>query len=321
MVGEEASRFDGLERLRRALVGLGLQEAMNYSLVSAELLDELDPDPASRRVRLKNPLSAEQEVLRTSLLPQMVESLALNASRQAAAAALFEIGKVFRGAAEGAVAEEEHVAVGLWGPVGRGVFEQRRPVTPEEAFLRVKGVVEGLLRAMGIREWKVASVDSPVFRRGMGVEISVGEERAGVMGILRPDAAEKRRLAPPPALAELRAEILLRGAESPAAYEPPPQYPGVRRDISFIVAESVKHEDVVRVIENAGPPELARVEVFDIFYSERLGRGKKSMAYSLEYRSRERTLTDEEVNEWLRAAAEALRKELGAVIREGPETA
>ncbi len=99
-----------------------------------------------------------------------------------------------------------------------------------------------------------------------------------------------------------------------------PPYPAVRRDISFVVRENVKHEDVMAVIRETGPEELASVRVFDIFYSERIGRGKKSMAYSLEYRSRHRTLRDEEVNRWVAELAAALEKKLGAVIREGPET-
>ncbi|HIE11727.1 MAG TPA: phenylalanine--tRNA ligase subunit beta, partial [Kiritimatiellae bacterium] len=113
-VGSGASAFSRMEKLRRALVGLGLQEAMNSSLTAESLLDELDPERSSRRVRLKNPLSCEQAVLRTSLLPQLLESVTLNASRQIEGGALFELGRVFFTSEKGGVAEEESLGVGLW---------------------------------------------------------------------------------------------------------------------------------------------------------------------------------------------------------------
>ena len=319
-VGSGRSRFSRMEKLRRALIGLGLQEAMNHSLTAESLLDELDPERSSRRVRLKNPLSSEQAVLRTSLLPQLLESLTLNASRQIEGVALFELGRVFFTSDRGGATEEDSLGVGLWGVVEGGIQVRSGSLSVGDVFLRVKGIVERLLEACGMVGWSFRDASRRLFAPGMCAEVIYEGNAVGVLGVIRQDLAQKRRLTPAPAMAELKVDPLLEHLDRFRGYEPLPPYPAVRRDISFVVRENVKHEDVMAVIRETGPEELASVRVFDIFYSERIGRGKKSMAYSLEYRSRHRTLRDEEVNRWVAELAAALEKKLGAVIREGPET-
>ncbi len=299
--------------LRARLVGLGLREVNNYSLVSPRLLDTFRADDPSSRIILPHPVSHDQSVLRTTLIPQMVVTLGRNHARQAAAhAALFEIGRTFSPGKE-----EDRLVLGLMGPAGRPPLDRRRAVTIPEMFLWLKGILEALLPANNpSRPWGLSPADIPFLTPGTAMQILVHGQSAGTAGILAPNIAAEWRFAGPVAVAEITLEPLLEDFRRIPSFSPPAQYPAIQRDVAVIVNESVKHEDVLRVIRAAAPKELASVELFDIFKGEAIGSGKKSMAYSLQYRSAQRTLTDEEANAFHAAVIEALRRELAAVVRE-----
>jgi len=136
------------------------------------------------------------------------------------------------------------------------------------------------------------------------------------MGLIRDDIRAEWRIPDPVGVAEIRLAVLCDESRPPVELKPLPAYPGVTRDIAFIVEESVTHGDVLRVVRAAAPRELTGVLVFDIFRGKAIGEGRKSLAYSLVYRSLERTLTDEEVNASHEVIREALKTGLKAEIRE-----
>jgi len=156
--GADDSATQAVIHCRNTLAGLGLTETMNYSFVAPKLLDMFDSSGASARVILPNPVNADQSALRPSLAPQMVQSLGLNMTRQTTEAALFETGRVYFKDGSGKLCEEERVAIGLMGPLGRSWQQKRKQVDADEVFLWLKGVIESLCAAMklGKAELKIA---------------------------------------------------------------------------------------------------------------------------------------------------------------------
>ncbi len=304
-------------RCRDVLLGLGFSEAMHYSFLSAHELNAFDRRDEARRVVLPNPVSADYGVLRDSLLPQLIGSLGRNASRQVEQAGLFEIGRVFSVGADGMPCEEERVALGLMGPFGRSAVDRRRAVSNEESMLWLKGAVEALAAALHAGELSFAPCEHPAMEPGWAVEVDINGVSAGRMGLVSAALRHQWRMTAPMPVAELRLAPLLKARAHTGAVKPPPQFPAVRRDIALVAAASVTHADVVSIIRKAGPAELTGIELFDIFTSKEIGKGKRSLGYALEFRSQDRTLTDQEVNEAFATIILALKSELGVEVREG----
>ena len=311
------SAYRAREALRSNLAALGLNEILSYSFVSEAALNLFSPDAAARRVVLPNPVSADYAALRDSLIPQLVEALGRNQARQTTAAAFFELGRVFLKEADGRIREEERVALGLLGKAGRLPLDGRRPVGAEEMFLWAKGLVEALCAAQGLGAVELRAEDVSYAEAGWSAAVWADGRRCGVLALAREALRREWRIPEPLALAELETEALIGRYGAARAAQPTPAYPGIVRDIALIVDEGVRHEEIVAWIRKVAPPELTSVELFDIFRGRGIGAGKKSLAYSLVYRSSERTLTDEEANRFHEQVGEALKRELHAQIRDG----
>ncbi len=307
--------------VNRRLAALGLTEIMNYSFTSDRLLDLMDPTDRDRRARLPNPLSAEHAVLRPSLLPQMIETLGRNRSRQCEEAAFFETGRVFYRTADGGWAESERVAIGLMERPGLGSIDE------ESCFRRLKGVLERLCAALrmpplekgGVRlpPLELEMADWPWAEAGLSVSVRMGGRLAGRAGLVRSAIRREWRITDPVAVAELEMDALTPHLFRVPVYRPVSVHPSVDRDVAFIVDESVCHSDVIRVMLEQAPSELRRIRLFDIYRDSALIRaGRKSMAYRLTYQSEKKTLTDEEANTYHGYIKAGLTRVLRAEIRE-----
>ncbi|MDD4101063.1 MAG: phenylalanine--tRNA ligase subunit beta [Kiritimatiellae bacterium] len=308
--------FHAKSLCRQTLLGMGFSEAMHYSFLASQELDVFDKRGRGRRVVLPNPVSADYGVLRDSLLPQLACSLGRNASRQVESAALFEMGRVFFLSNDDQPAEEERVALGMMGPFGRTAVDRRRAVTPEEAMLWLKGAVENLVAALRAGEISLCPVEHPAMESGWCTEIMLEGEKVGSMGLLSSVLRHQWRMTAPMPLAELKLAPLLKGFGQRPAVKAVPQYPAVRRDIAFVAGAEIKHADVVSVISKAAPAELTGIELFDMFQSKEIGKGRRSLGYALEFRSAERTLTDSEVNAAFVRIIKMLKEVLGVEVRE-----
>ncbi|MCL2105318.1 MAG: phenylalanine--tRNA ligase subunit beta, partial [Kiritimatiellaeota bacterium] len=220
--------FYARAKCRRALLGMGFSEAMHYSFLSVQELDAWDARGGGR-VALPNPVSADYGVLRDSLLPQMVGALGRNASQQVEMAGLFEIGRVFLRGGDGEPREEERVALGLMGPLGRPAVDRLREVSNEEAMLWLKGGVENLVAEMcGGRMSSGAAFapcEHPGMEGGWALEIALGGEPVGLMGLVSGGLRHQWRVTSPMAVAELRLAPLLEGGGGRGGGPPPPQLP------------------------------------------------------------------------------------------------
>lgn len=303
-------------RFRATLIGLGLTEAMHYSFLSGQLLDVVGADDATRRVVLPHPVSADHDVMRPTLVPQMIETLGRNLARQVDEVAFFEIGGVFLRGEDGAITEEDRLCIGLMGPIGRGGQDRRRPVSREEMFLWAKGILESLGHAMHVPELRFAPEKKPPFERGWAASILMGDTRVGELGLIEGRIRHKWRMQDAVAVVEVSVQPVVAKSLEQRALSPLPAYPSVSRDIALVVERGIHHADVERIIWASACEELTAVKLFDIYEDQRMGEAKRSLAYSLVYRSMKRTLTDDEVNEFHDRIKDALRAELKAEIRE-----
>lgn len=305
--------------VRQTFRSLGLFEIMNYSLTSERLLDRFGLDTPALRVRLPNPISTDQAVLRTTLVPQLVETLGRNRSRQVQDAAVVEFGRVFHRAPDGSVNEEDRVALGLMGSVGRGPLTRRPPPSEQEALRWIKGILEAASTALRVPIPQLIPAPASAFEPGLGFEIRLdtGGESVGRAGIVRRQLTTEWKIFEPVAAAEIRMAALICQLNPVPTPIPPSPYPCTVRDLALVVPRSVRHEQIVEVLRRAAPPLLERIELFDVFEGPSLPPGTKSMAYSLTWRAPNRTITDDEVQHAHTAVAEAVVRELGAQLRIG----
>lgn len=304
--------FRARTRVRDICTALGFSEAMHYSFLSRKELDDFDPRPETSAARLEipDPVSAEYGVMRDSLLPQLMSSLGRNAGHEETAM-LFEIGKVFgkvsrKGQPELPV-ERERIALGMLGPVGRESLRRRVAVTEEDAVLWLKGAVEELLAKLHAGKVTFAPANHPAFAAAL--QVVLNGKPIGVMGALSAKMRHPYRLTTQMSLCELELKPLLKHVGETGRVSPVPQFPSVKRDIAISVASGVTDETIVAAIVKNGGAQLVKVELFDMF--------KSSRAYSLEFRSGEKTLTDDEVGESFARIVDALKNVPGVEVRQG----
>jgi phenylalanyl-tRNA synthetase beta chain len=338
---EEVARMHGLDRLpdlapmaiavpgaddapvraaaliRQTLTGFGLSEAVHYSFLSAGELDAIDPGSRDRRLVLPNPVSADYGVMRDSLLPQLIQTLGRNHARQIEAPALFEIGRVFSRSTAGEPAETSHLSIGFCGPFGRDALDRRRDVGREEALLWLKGIVESLQARLHAGAPAFAAANHPAFEPGWAVDIALNGAAIGRMGLVRAPIRHAWRVNLPMAVAELELAPLIARVDERAPLAPVPAYPGVRRDLALLAPRALTHGEIVAAIRLAAPRELTDVRLFDIFSPKESGDGRRSLAYTLEFRSAERTLTDDEVNAACQTILASVKDSLGVEVRAG----
>ena len=306
-----------LAALRGRLVGLGLNEIVNYSLVDDPLLNLFDAGDTASRVALPRPVTTDQSVLRTSLVPQMVATLGRNRARQIDRAALFEIGRAFARGADGKAGETTRLCIGLLGPVGRGALDRRAPVKAEEMFLWAKGLAEQLAAAGRIALTAAQPAEAPWAEPGTAIAWTAAGRAIGTLGLVKAAIRREWRMTDPVAVLDLDAAAWAATPEGAARCQPLPAHPSVERDVAMICPDAVAHEEIVAVMRAAAPKELEAIALFDIFRGEAIGRGRKSVAYSLTYRAADRSLTDETVNGYHDAVKAALRTRLGVELRDG----
>jgi phenylalanyl-tRNA synthetase beta chain len=303
---------DQLAEARRILSGLGLNEAQGQTLIAKS---EARASRETELVALANPLSADMDILRPSLLPGLMHSLRHNVSHQGEAVALFEVGRVFRQQA-GKTLERRHVAIALTGP--------RQPVfwSGEERGARfdafdLKGLVEEFLEQFGLRAVQFQRRPETTAWFLESAVISLGGKLAlGELGQLLPALARHYDLRDPVLLAELDLDELLVRRNANKSFKALPQFPTIRRDVAMIVPETTTHEAVLAVVRQAKPANLERVELFDVFRGKQVPPGQKSLAYAFTYRHAERTLTDADVNAAHEKLVDQFKQRLAAVVRD-----
>ncbi|NWF78350.1 MAG: phenylalanine--tRNA ligase subunit beta [Chloroflexi bacterium] len=307
-----AQRSDLKDKLRSILTGFGFQEILTYSLVSLEKLQKLSPKLELEIPPLKvaNPMTREQEYLRTSLRAGLLSTLAHNQKFEPAGIRLFELGKVFLSQGKDLPQEKELLCAVLSGPRAELSWQADKGSLD---FFDAKGVVENLLNQLGLKPSFVNSDDEGLFP-GKGADVIVGDDRIGVLGELHPKVAQAYELSGVACLIEIDLDKLLPKITATKKYQPTPRFPSVPRDIALVVDEQVIYRKVEEIIQSF--PLVTRVTLFDLYRGEQIPKGKKSFAIRIVYQSPSHTLTDEEVNQTQAEMLARLNKELGTTLRE-----
>lgn len=307
----EAQRI--MDKINNTLRACGLNETMTYSFADPHELEQLrmPTEGMGIPVELLNPLNAEQSVMRQSIIPGLMRSVAYNQSRGVHNIQLYETGVVFFGA-EGKKSPKERNRLAA---VMAGAMND--PVWNKESlnfdFFDGKGVIESLMRELALAKPRfkaLSAEEAPHLQPGRAAQVLDGGTVLGWIGEIHPLACDTYEVQAPLVAFELDLDALIKCARPARDYVDVPVFPAVTMDVAFVVDEEVTHEQLLRCITSAGGKLLDTVQLFDVYRDEvRLGAGKKSMAYALEYRAADRTLTTEEVD---KQHARLIKKVCGA---------
>ena len=299
-----------VRRVRELMVRAGFLETRALSFASSEDLGFMGDDPA-RAIRVANPLTADEGYLRTRLLPGLLRTLRHNRSRLASATTVFEIGTTFRAA--GPVEEVVKLGFALTGSAGEGWTERPRALDLFDA----KGALEDLFEGLGIEDWSLTAPAPPPLHPGRSAEVTIGGRHAGVLGELHPRAGASFDLVDRVAVCVLSLERLREAASGGWAFTHVPRFPALRRDLAFILDAGVSVADVTDAITSSGGELLDSVRLFDVFEGEAIGEGRRSLAFAVEFRAPDRTLTDEEADAAVSSITQRLASDFGAQLRAG----
>ena len=304
----------GEGQLKTQLAALGFQEVITYSFVDP--IRQALLDPGAEALALANPMSADQSVMRTNLLPGLVEALRFNQNRQQRRAQLFELGLCFKTAAAPTEPLDQALLLGglIWGERDPESWHGKPAATD---FFDLKGAVERLLEWAGKKTLEFAPSNDPVLHPGQQAAIVSSGEAVGRLGRLHPRV--ERQL-------ELASGVLIFEVDGQAALSHPlrrfseiSNTPRARRDLALLVDESVSAGQVRETIVGALGTALRELTLFDVYRSKSLDSdresNKKSLAVGLTFQGASSTLTDQDIAVWMSSAIEALQSELGAQLR------
>jgi len=301
------------EKIRNILRGAGFSEVYNYSLISEELAKGLEKN-SKNWLYLENPISERFAILRPSLLGGLLENIKQNL-KYSKNIRLFEIGKVFH---------LDHQRI-----------EERKDITSDDSTLEknrlclvlslacdnslfeLKGMVELILEGFGINNFwfKEAHEENIAFNQATLAEIKIDEEVVGYLGKVNLSLLDLIGLKQDTVGAFLDMDKLSRFSQEEYQYQPPSKYPAVLRDLAILVDRNTKFSEILNIIESLNIKFLQDVDLFDVYENGNLSQERKSLAFHIVYQSKERTLSDNEVNVEHRKIEKALEKKLGATIR------
>ncbi|RKU35734.1 phenylalanine--tRNA ligase subunit beta [Candidatus Poribacteria bacterium] len=301
------------KRIKHFLLAAGMMEAVNYSFTDPSCFEKIrlpSDSPLRRTLRLQNPLSPEMSVLRTTLVPGLLENTQHNRNHQINTISLFEIGSVF--VRDRNQKEPERVAGVIAGQIGDGVYGN---LYREPDFFDIKGLVEGMLEVCGITEYTLQKTDVPTFHPGRNAEVLLADSPIGTFGEAHPEVLENYDLPYKAYLFDFDLEALVGATVFSRRFEPISIYPKVERDLAIVVNKSVLSDMPIELIYTTGGEWVESVRLFDVYEGEQVPEGKKSLAYTIVYHSATETLTDKAVNALHEEVVERLHQELGAELR------
>ena len=303
--------FSEEEKLERQLGGMcramGYDEIITYSFISPTCYDKIRwaaDDPRRESFKILNPLGEDTSIMRTTVLPSMLEILTRNYNYRNQNVKLYEVGRIYLpGGEDGLAIENKVLSMGAYGD--------------DMDFFALKGAVEAILkdlRALNVR-FEVPCVTNPSYHPGRVADVYVGDSRIGVLGQVHPLVAKSYGVDAEFYCAELDFNQLLHMDRSVPEYVPLPKFPAVTRDIAVVCDEAITVGALEDCIRKGAKGLLKDVTLFDIYRGKGIPEGKKSVAFNLVLRADDRSLTADEADADVKSILETLEKELGAVLR------
>ena len=283
----------------------GYDEIITYSFISPTYYDKIRwaaDDPRRNSMKICNPLGEDTSIMRTTILPSMLEILTRNYNFRNKSAELYELGRIYFQREDGMADEPKMLSLGAYGE--------------DMDFYSMKGTVEAILTAIRAKDVTFEPVkDDPSYHPGRCARVLAGGKSVGVFGQIHPLVAENYGVDTELYCAELSFDALCAVKGADPQYTPLPKFPAVTRDIAVVCDESVTVGALEECIRKGAKGLLKAVELFDIYRGKGVDSGKKSVAFNLVLRADDRSLTAEEADEDVKNILSALKSELGAVLR------
>jgi phenylalanyl-tRNA synthetase beta chain len=296
------------EKISNVLAGMGYFEIMNNSITNSAFLTEEELPTA---VKMMNNLSAELDSLRVSMLETGLQTVLHNLNRKNTNLRLFEFGKTYSTSGKGRYSEVEHLAIFLSGKTREENWHSKKELSD---IYHLKGVVGSVLAQLGIQAVEYIPVGNP--RLDEHLEVRAGGTLLANLGKANATLTSRFDIKQDVYVADMLWENCVQlAAATRLAYQEIPRFPAVQRDLAFVVDRQLAYRQVEDILGQTRISRLKQTRLFDVFESEKLGAGKKSMALSFTFLDEEKTLTDKDIDEMMQKIIVTFEKELNAEIR------
>lgn len=285
----------------------GLFEVVTYAFVSPAVYNKINlktENPLRNAIKLLNPLGEDQSIMRTTMIPNILEVISRNYNMKIAEGKFFEISKVYMAdelTLEKLAEERETLIIGMYGNVD---------------FYDLKGITENLMDEFHIDKYRILSSNNDSMHPGRTAELLINNRRVGCLGEVHPEVLDKYDIPVRVYIAEFNFEEILRQCNMDIKYKSLPKYPSVERDIAIVVAEQITAGQAEEIIRNKGGKLVEDVKLFDIYRGSQIKEGYKSIAYSIVYRSDEKTLSEEDITKVHNKILNSLVNQVGAELRQ-----
>ena len=284
---------------------LGYDEIITYSFISPTYYDKIrlpEDSPLRKSMKIMNPLGEDTSIMRTTVMPSMLEILTRNYNYRNKEAHLYELGRTYFEREDGMADEPKHLSLGVYGP--------------EESFFTLKGAVETILDSIRAEDVTyVAEKSDPSYHPGRCAKVYVNGQEVGTLGQIHPLVAANYGVDAELYYADLKFDALFASRGADPEYQPLPKFPAVTRDIAVLVDKAVTVGAMESSIQAAAKGLLKDVTLFDIYEGAKLPTGKKSVAFNLVLRADDRSLTAQEADDEVNLVLEHLKKDFDAMLR------
>jgi len=297
------------KNIKQVLVNNGLSEIYTYGFVSEKDLEKsnINKEIINQSITILNPLSDEYKLMRPSTLPSMMQILSLNANKKNQDVKLFDISRNYKNVngevEKGEVPLQENIlTIGMYGN--------------DVDFYTLKGLIENVLETSNINRFDIEKEsNNGSYHPGRCANIKVGIDVIATIGEIHPEVLNNYDIEKRVYVAEVNITKLTKYSKSNKKYVEVPKFPAVERDIAIIVDEKVEVGQIEKIITKKSKKWLEEAKLFDIYRNEKIGENKKSVAYSLIFRDKNKTLSDQEINTTMESIIKELEKTLGAELR------
>jgi phenylalanyl-tRNA synthetase beta chain len=310
--------IDLRHRMRQLMIGFGFRETVNYSFMHRQSADRLrlkPDDPRRKLVDILNPLTEDQAVMRTSLVPGLLQTVHFNFFQQTKNLKIFEIGKIFINEDPRQLPREPQILAAIW--TGSRYEASWHDQVTDCDFYDIKGVVEALLKALqidGIQFTQVPENECTYTRAGYAAQILCNNILLGLVGEIHPAVLENYDLKQTAFLFEIYLEHLAPLINDSRQSKPIPKFPAIFRDITIIINNDIETQKVVAEAQNRQEALVERLDLLNVFEGNPIPEGKKSVSLRVTYRSSVKTLKDEDVTPIHQSIADRLVKAFKASL-------
>lgn len=292
-----------IDNILNLMVSLGFSQSISYSFYSPKSFDKmnLDKDSELRNViSIRNPLGEDYSVMRTTMIPSMIEALCRNNSYSNSEACIFDIGKTYSKGRDGNILENNVLTIGMYGKK----FD----------YFTLKGVVEALFKHIGIT-FMLEREGETFYHPGKSARIVLGKNILGKFGAIHPYVMKNYDTKVEFFICEIYLDKVFNLYKFDKKYKQIPKYPSVTFDLSIVVDENVLVQDIEKIIKSKSGSILESLDIFDIYRGSQIPEGKKSVSYSIIFRDIRKTLNDKEINKLIEMILNDLKLKLGAELR------